>query len=117
MRLVITMGIRQLPSHPRPLQDLYRDHLEEAVLAEELGFDNVWASEHHFAEDAWNPSPITFLAAVAARTQRVRIGTYVAAAAVAQPGAGRRGHRGSRQHLGRPGRSAGRRRLGRGGVP
>ena len=77
MQLVITMGIRQLPSVPRPLQDLYREHLEESVLAEELGFDNVWASEHHFSPDAWNPSPITFLAAVAARTERVRIGTYV----------------------------------------
>jgi len=77
MRLVVTMGIRQLPSRPRPLQELYREFLEEAVLAEQLGFDNVWASEHHFAEDAWNPSPITFLAAVAARTERVRIGTYV----------------------------------------
>jgi len=77
MKLVVTMGIRQLPSHPRPLQQLYRDHLEESVLAEELGFDNVWASEHHFSEDAWNPSPLTFLAAVAAGTERVRIGTYV----------------------------------------
>jgi len=77
MRLVVTMGIRRLPSRPRPLQDLYREYLEESVLAEELGFDNVWASEHHFSEDAWNPSPITFLAAVAARTERVRIGTYV----------------------------------------
>jgi len=77
VQLVITMGIRQLPSVPRPLQDLYREHLEESVLAEELGFDNVWASEHHFSPDAWNPSPITFLAAVAARTERVRIGTYV----------------------------------------
>jgi len=77
MQLVVTMGIRQLPDNPRPLQDLYKDHLEEAVLAEELGFNNVWASEHHFAEDAWNPSPVTFLAAVAARTERVRVGTYV----------------------------------------
>ena len=76
MRLVVTMGIRQLPSRPRPLQQLYREHLEESVLAEELGFDHVWASEHHFAKDAWNPSPITFLAAVAARTELVRIGTY-----------------------------------------
>ena len=59
------------------MQQLYRDHLEESVLAEELGFDNVWASEHHFSEDACNPSPLTFLAAVAARTERVRIGTYV----------------------------------------
>ena len=77
MRIVVTMGIRQLLSKPRPLQELYGEHLEEAVLAEELGFDNVWASEHHFSPDAWNPSPITFLAAVAARTERVRIGTYV----------------------------------------
>jgi alkanesulfonate monooxygenase SsuD/methylene tetrahydromethanopterin reductase-like flavin-dependent oxidoreductase (luciferase family) len=71
------MGIRNLPSKPRPLHELYRDHLEEAVLAEQLGFDNIWASEHHFSDDAWNPSPITFLAAVAARTERVRVGTYV----------------------------------------
>ena len=77
MRLVVTMGIRRLPSRPRPLQELYREYLQEAVLAEELSFDNVWASEHHFSEDAWNPSPITFLAAVAARTERVRVGTYV----------------------------------------
>jgi alkanesulfonate monooxygenase SsuD/methylene tetrahydromethanopterin reductase-like flavin-dependent oxidoreductase (luciferase family) len=77
MQLIVSMGIRNLPSNPQPLQDLYRDHLNEAVLAEQVGFDNVWASEHHFSEDAWNPSPITFLAAVAARTERVRIGTYV----------------------------------------
>jgi alkanesulfonate monooxygenase SsuD/methylene tetrahydromethanopterin reductase-like flavin-dependent oxidoreductase (luciferase family) len=77
MQLVITMGIRNLPSRPRPLSELYRDHLEEAVLAEQLGFEGVWASEHHFSEDAWNPSPLTFLAAVAARTERVRVGPYV----------------------------------------
>jgi alkanesulfonate monooxygenase SsuD/methylene tetrahydromethanopterin reductase-like flavin-dependent oxidoreductase (luciferase family) len=77
MQLVVTMGIRNLPSRPRPLPDLYRDFLEEAALAERLGFDGVWASEHHFSPDAWNPSPFTFLAAVAARTERVRIGTYV----------------------------------------
>jgi alkanesulfonate monooxygenase SsuD/methylene tetrahydromethanopterin reductase-like flavin-dependent oxidoreductase (luciferase family) len=46
-------------------------------LAEKLGFDAVWASEHHFSPDAWSPSPVPFLAAVAARTQRIRIGTYV----------------------------------------
>jgi alkanesulfonate monooxygenase SsuD/methylene tetrahydromethanopterin reductase-like flavin-dependent oxidoreductase (luciferase family) len=77
MRLIVTMGIRRLPSQTKPLHELYREHLDEAVLAEELGFDNVWASEHHFSPDAWNPAPITFLAAVAARTTRVRVGTYV----------------------------------------
>ena len=77
MKFIVSMGIRRLPGDPQPMHTVYRDFLEEAVLAEELGFDNVWASEHHFAQDAWNPSPITFLAAVAARTERVRIGTYV----------------------------------------
>jgi alkanesulfonate monooxygenase SsuD/methylene tetrahydromethanopterin reductase-like flavin-dependent oxidoreductase (luciferase family) len=77
MKIVFTSGIRTLPGDGRKLVDLYRDHLEEAVLAEELGFDCVWASEHHFSPDAWNPSPFTFLAAVAARTERVRLGTYV----------------------------------------
>jgi alkanesulfonate monooxygenase SsuD/methylene tetrahydromethanopterin reductase-like flavin-dependent oxidoreductase (luciferase family) len=77
MQLVATMGIRNLPSDPRPLAEVYREHLEESVLAERLGFDGVWASEHHFSEDAWNPSPLTFLTAVAARTERVRVGPYV----------------------------------------
>lgn len=77
MKIVHTAGIRTLPGTRYKLQDLYRDHLEEAVLAEALGFDCVWVSEHHFSPDCWNPSPFTFLAAVAARTERVRLGTYV----------------------------------------
>lgn len=77
MKIVHTSGIRTLPGSAYPLASLYRDHLEEAVLAEEVGFDCVWVSEHHFSPDAWNPSPFTFLAAVAARTERVRLGTYV----------------------------------------
>ena len=77
MKFIVSMGIRKLPGSPQPMHESYRDFLEEAVLAEELGFDAVWASEHHFSPDAWSPSPVPFLAAVAARTQRIRIGTYV----------------------------------------
>lgn len=77
MKLVFTSGIRTLPGAAQPLADLYRTHLDEAVLAEELGFDCIWVSEHHFSPDCWNPSPFTFLAAVAARTGRARLGTYV----------------------------------------
>jgi alkanesulfonate monooxygenase SsuD/methylene tetrahydromethanopterin reductase-like flavin-dependent oxidoreductase (luciferase family) len=77
MKLVFTCGIRTLPGAGQDLAALYRAHLDEAVLAEELGFDCVWVSEHHFSPDAWNPSPFTFLAAVAARSDRVRLGTYV----------------------------------------
>lgn len=77
MKFIVSMGIRKLPGSPQPMHEIYRDFLEEAVLAEELGFNAVWASEHHFSPDAWSPSPVPFLAAVAARTQRIRIGTYV----------------------------------------
>jgi alkanesulfonate monooxygenase SsuD/methylene tetrahydromethanopterin reductase-like flavin-dependent oxidoreductase (luciferase family) len=77
MKIVWTSGIRTLPGGGQQLAELYRAHLEEAVLAEELRFDCVWVSEHHFSPDCWNPSPFTFLAAVAARTRCVRLGTYV----------------------------------------
>ena len=33
MDIVFTSGIRNLPSNPLPLSAIYRDHLEEAVLA------------------------------------------------------------------------------------
>ena len=77
MKFIVSMGIRKLPGSPQPMHEIYRDFLEEAVLAEELGFNAVWASEHHFSPDAWSPSPVPFLAAVTARTRRICIGTYV----------------------------------------
>ncbi|MGH7933346.1 MAG: LLM class flavin-dependent oxidoreductase, partial [Candidatus Binataceae bacterium] len=61
----------------RPLQDVYRDLLDLCVTAEELGFDHLWTSEHHFLEDDWSPSPLPILSAIAERTNRIRIGTFV----------------------------------------
>jgi len=37
----------------RPIQDVYRDLLDLYVLAEKLGFDHLWTSEHHFLDDSW----------------------------------------------------------------
>lgn len=57
-----------------------------AVRAEDLGFDSVWVSDHFFysfARYGADPTPIasleplTTLAAVATRTERVRLGTLV----------------------------------------
>jgi hypothetical protein len=54
---------------------LMHDCVEQAVLAEELGFDRVWAVEHHCLEwYAHMSAPETFLAYVAAKTRRIRIG-------------------------------------------
>jgi len=53
---------------PRPLVEL-------AVAAEEAGFDSVWAGDSLLARP--RAEPLTLLAAVAARTTRVELGTAV----------------------------------------
>ena len=65
---------------PRPWtetseQQLFDEALEQVELADRLGYDNVWAVEHHFLEEySHSSAPEVFLAACAARTQRIRIG-------------------------------------------
>jgi alkanesulfonate monooxygenase SsuD/methylene tetrahydromethanopterin reductase-like flavin-dependent oxidoreductase (luciferase family) len=57
---------------------LYRDYVELFVAGEELGFDSCWVAQHHFDASAGGlPSPFPFLAAVAERTHRIRLGTAV----------------------------------------
>ena len=49
--------------------------IEQAVFAEEMGFDGVWAVEHHaLVEYSHMSAPEIFLTAVAAKTSRIRIG-------------------------------------------
>lgn len=48
--------------------------LEQAVLAEKLGFDMVSVSEHHFWPYSPSPSPAVLAAALTQLTSRVRIG-------------------------------------------
>ncbi|NUP52687.1 MAG: LLM class flavin-dependent oxidoreductase [Catenulispora sp.] len=51
------------------------DCVEQAVLAEAAGFDRVWAVEHHsLLRYAHLSAPDVFLAYVAARTERIRLG-------------------------------------------
>jgi alkanesulfonate monooxygenase SsuD/methylene tetrahydromethanopterin reductase-like flavin-dependent oxidoreductase (luciferase family) len=55
--------------------EVLHDCVEQAVLAEEQGFDRVWAVEHHCLQwYAHMSAPETFLAYVAGRTSRIRIG-------------------------------------------
>jgi alkanesulfonate monooxygenase SsuD/methylene tetrahydromethanopterin reductase-like flavin-dependent oxidoreductase (luciferase family) len=53
----------------------FANALEQAALAEKLGFDSVWVTEHHFLEEySHSSAPEVFLGAVAARTNRIRLG-------------------------------------------
>src|SRR4051794_38729930 len=52
---------------------LYREILDQIAWGENNGFDDVWLSEHHFIEDGYLPSILPAAAAIAARTNRIRI--------------------------------------------
>ena len=47
--------------------------LAECIEADRLGYASVWVPEHHFGLFGVLPTPTTFLAAVAARTQHVKL--------------------------------------------
>lgn len=47
----------------------------QAERAEELGYQSLWLPESHFTGRSANPAPLLRLAVVAARTQRLRLGT------------------------------------------
>ena len=55
----------------------YKEMLGQIEYAEELGFDSVWLAEHHGSAYGSMPSPAVAAAAVAAITERLRIGIAV----------------------------------------
>ncbi|MFP6655938.1 MAG: LLM class flavin-dependent oxidoreductase [Myxococcota bacterium] len=65
---------------PKPWQEgdehrLFRDALEQVVLADRLGIDYAWEVEHHFLEEySHSSAPEVFLAAAAAKTKNIRLG-------------------------------------------
>ncbi len=68
-----------MPLHP-PEKDrtvCFEEDIELAVLADELGFSDLWVGQHHSL--AWEPIPANdvFIANVLPRTQNIRLGTGV----------------------------------------
>jgi probable F420-dependent oxidoreductase len=65
------------PGSERTFEQEYRETLELVRLAEALGFDSAWVSEHHGSSDGYLPSLLVMLAAYAAATSEIRLGTGV----------------------------------------
>src|SRR5262245_12864701 len=61
------------------------EQLAQATEAEAVGFDGVWLTEHNFTGEAVYCDPIPFASALAARTERVRIGFAVIQLALRHP--------------------------------
>jgi alkanesulfonate monooxygenase SsuD/methylene tetrahydromethanopterin reductase-like flavin-dependent oxidoreductase (luciferase family) len=58
-----------------PDELMYAGELRIAELAERLGYDSLWAVEHHFDDYAMCPDNVVLLANVAGRTERIKLGT------------------------------------------
>jgi probable F420-dependent oxidoreductase len=65
------------PGSERTFEREYRETLELVRLAEAIGFDSAWVSEHHGSSDGYLPSLLVMLAAFAEATSEIRLGTGV----------------------------------------
>jgi len=77
LRFGIGHDFRNLNPSKRTFAQVYSQSLERIVRAEELGYDYVFLGEHHLTADGHAPSLFPILGAIAARTSRIRLGTYV----------------------------------------
>ena len=58
-----------------PEYDVVKNEPRLAVLSEQLGYDSVWATEHHFTDYSFMPDNLQWLSYVAAKTERIKLGT------------------------------------------
>src|SRR5215510_517810 len=59
-------------------EEVVHRELEQMEWTEELGFDQIWLTEHHFIDYGLSVDPATLASAAAAQTRRVRIGLAAA---------------------------------------
>jgi alkanesulfonate monooxygenase SsuD/methylene tetrahydromethanopterin reductase-like flavin-dependent oxidoreductase (luciferase family) len=68
----------------------FAEMVADAVAAERLGYDSVWVMDHVFIEQggtrfAAGPEPLALLSFIAARTERIQLGTLVLCAGFRPP--------------------------------
>jgi alkanesulfonate monooxygenase SsuD/methylene tetrahydromethanopterin reductase-like flavin-dependent oxidoreductase (luciferase family) len=59
-------------------QRIVRNQVRQGILAEQLGLDYFWLTEHHFQPEGaeFSTNPMMVQAAVASQTSRIRLGQY-----------------------------------------
>jgi alkanesulfonate monooxygenase SsuD/methylene tetrahydromethanopterin reductase-like flavin-dependent oxidoreductase (luciferase family) len=72
------LGLFMMPLHPphRPLHETLAEDTEKSLLADRLGFDELWVGEHFSASSEPIASPLMFMAGLVHRT-RLTFGTGV----------------------------------------
>jgi alkanesulfonate monooxygenase SsuD/methylene tetrahydromethanopterin reductase-like flavin-dependent oxidoreductase (luciferase family) len=85
MRFSIICAPRQRADLGESAAQAWWNFTEDALLAEQLGFDAIYIGEHHFCFASGNSSVLPWLTQVAARTERIRVGTSVICAPFHNP--------------------------------
>ncbi len=78
LRFGVMYDCRRTPDSSMSMTDVYDATINQAVLADQLGFDHVWFTEHHFLADGYLPAFQPLAGAIAARTNNIRISTDIA---------------------------------------
>lgn len=61
----------------KPVGEVFNETIDLIGLAEDIGFDTAWLTEHHFGNYCMCPSPLMLASHVAARTRRINLGLAV----------------------------------------
>ncbi|HVY97274.1 MAG TPA: LLM class flavin-dependent oxidoreductase [Solirubrobacterales bacterium] len=77
MRIGLFLDMRNPEPWRRSWAALYEGWLERLAWAEQIGIDAVWLTEHHLFADGYLSQPLPLAAAIAARTEHLRIGTAI----------------------------------------
>jgi alkanesulfonate monooxygenase SsuD/methylene tetrahydromethanopterin reductase-like flavin-dependent oxidoreductase (luciferase family) len=78
MRFSLLLEVQISFPTPQAERQAFHDAVEQAVLAEAVGFDGIWAVEHHgLLEYSHCSAPEVLLSFIAARTTRIRLGHAV----------------------------------------
>jgi alkanesulfonate monooxygenase SsuD/methylene tetrahydromethanopterin reductase-like flavin-dependent oxidoreductase (luciferase family) len=73
----VGIALNMLTKEGRSDAAVFAEHMALGDLAEPLGFDSLFALEHHFTGYAMSPSPTQLLSYYAGRTKRITLGTAV----------------------------------------
>ncbi len=75
----LTFAFQAAPTSEDPAADdlLYKEVVEDCHLGMELGYEAAWFLEHHFSDYYPTPSPLVFMAHVAAECPTLGLGTSV----------------------------------------
>jgi alkanesulfonate monooxygenase SsuD/methylene tetrahydromethanopterin reductase-like flavin-dependent oxidoreductase (luciferase family) len=57
--------------------EFYAAMMQQVEYLDQAGFETIWITEHHFTDDGYLSAAMPMMAAIAARTRRIKIGSYV----------------------------------------